>query len=287
MEREAVLLMRKARSKASDGRPTPAIANRLVGTLRVLLTFVEDRPRTFGLRKGWENPLRRSIKPLKEGEGHWPWEDDEIEQMQKTWKPHTFERVFFEHLRNTGQRGIDARLMTRKKYRNGELHVAQTKTGEEVWIPVLDEYKPILDDWLAQLPPDEIYIFPGKPGKPMSESSVHNKMHAAIDKAGLQTTRKNAPIDRDDRTLHGLRYTFAALGIEEGLPYDTIEAIVGHTTLAIAIKYRQSEAEISGSWRSAQCCHEEATQAETCGRKAAAFSGRDRLKTDFWRLKPP
>jgi hypothetical protein len=152
MEREAVLLMRKERSKASDGRPTRATANRFVAALSVLLTFVEDRPKTFGLPKGWENPLRRSIKPLKEGEGHWPWEDDEIERFQNTWKDDTFERVFFEHLRNTGQRGIDARLMTRRKYRNGGLYVAQTKTGEEVWIPVLDEYKPILDNWLARPP---------------------------------------------------------------------------------------------------------------------------------------
>jgi integrase len=87
------------------------------------------------------------------------------------------------------------------------------------------------------LPPDEAYFFPGKPGKPISEAGMHDIMHDAIEKAGLQTKRPNAPIDRDDRTLHGLRYTFAVLGIEEGLPHDTVEAIVGHTTLAMAIKY--------------------------------------------------
>jgi integrase len=50
---------------------------------------------------------------------------------------------------------------------------------------------------------------------------------------------KCAPLDRDVRSLHGLRYTFAIRAIEARMDYSTIEAIVGHETMAMAIKYTE------------------------------------------------
>jgi integrase len=41
----------------------------------------------------------------------------------------------------------------------------------------------------------------------------------------------------DDCTLHGLRYAFSTRGIELGLDWQTIEAIVGHRTAEMAQKY--------------------------------------------------
>jgi integrase len=64
-------------------------------------------------------------------------------------------------------------------------------------------------------------------------------MHNAIEQAGLQPPRKGEPLDRDVRSLHGLRYTFAIRAIEARLDHSTIEAIVGHKTLAMAIKYTE------------------------------------------------
>ena len=79
LPREAVLKMRKERVA------TPAAANGLVSRLSILLNYVEDRPQTFRLPKGWQNPMRRRVKPLKQGDGHWPWEEDEIEEFRKRW----------------------------------------------------------------------------------------------------------------------------------------------------------------------------------------------------------
>ena len=43
----------------------------------------------------------------------------------------------------------------------------------------------------------------------MSEGTMRNIMYNAIKKAGLQPPRKGMPLDRNTRSLHGLRYTFA------------------------------------------------------------------------------
>lgn len=82
-------------------------------------------------------------------------------------------------------------------------------------------------------------MFPNAKGRSMSEGTMRDIMHNAIKEVGLQPPRKNKPIDRDVRSLHGLRYTFAIRAIEVRMEYDTVEAIVGHRTLAMAIKYTE------------------------------------------------
>jgi integrase len=223
MPREAILGMR------NEFQDTPSEANLLVKVVGRVLIHLEDHPIKFHLPKRWQNPLRRRIKPLKGGSGHKPWEEFEIVEFREEWPSVVRERVAFEVYLNSGQRTVDVVKMLRTHHRNGEIYVGQTKTGEEVWIPVLDDLKPVLDAWLASLPVDEPYIFPSRKGGHISTDQMQGVMRVAMIAAGLPNAR----------TLHGLRYTFAVRAIEFGIDHSSIEAIVGHQTFEMAIKYTE------------------------------------------------
>jgi integrase len=216
--REAALQMRK------EHMATPSAANRLLKVLNLILNYAEEHPLALGLPKGWLNPLHR-IKRLKEGEGHIPWEEDEIDAFRARWPSETPVRVMFELFLNTGQRGIDIATMKRTHYRCGEISVVQEKTGERVRIPVADDLRAVLDPWLAS-GQDEMF-FPTAPGRSIAPNYMRKVMRDAIRIAGLPETR----------TLHGLRYTFATRASELGMDYPTIESIVGHKTQEMASKY--------------------------------------------------
>jgi integrase len=218
LPREAVLKLR------NEHKATPRAANLLVAVLRLLLNYAEDHPLALGLPKGWRNPACR-IKPLKTGSGHIPWEEDDIDNFRERWGAQSIERVYFETFLNTGQRGIDIAPMERAHYRRGEIHVVQEKTGERVWIPVADDLRAVLEPWLSSH--EAQVFFPNTKGGSYTDDYMREIMRDAMKAAGLP----------DTRTLHGLRYTFATRGIELGMDYQTIESIVGHRTMAMAIKY--------------------------------------------------
>lgn len=97
---------------------TPRTANYYVQVVRLLMTYAVDR--------GWrdDNPALRP-KQLRTGPGHQPWEEWQIAAFRKHWTPGTLERVAFELLLNTGQRGQDIPHLTRNHYRNGWISVCQ------------------------------------------------------------------------------------------------------------------------------------------------------------------
>src|SRR5262249_11906367 len=142
----------------------------------------------------------------------------------------TFERVLFEGFLNTGQRGGDIAPMVRQQYVNGEIAVAQEKTGARVWIPASQDLRSALDPWLRGH--KHIVLFPtqkGEKGRQLKVDYMRHLMRDAITAAGLPS----------DCTLHGLRYTFATRAIELGLDWQTIESIVGHETAQMASKYTE------------------------------------------------
>jgi hypothetical protein len=62
-----------------------------VQVLRLLMSFaIEEEIR--------EDNLASKPKLLRTGDGHRPWEEDEIEAFRETWGPGTRERVAFELL---------------------------------------------------------------------------------------------------------------------------------------------------------------------------------------------
>ncbi len=123
VERKHVLAMR------DEFADRPRTANYMVQVLRLLLTFAVDR--------GWraDNPAQKP-KLLKTGEGHRPWEEDELAAFRGRWSTDTRERVAFELLLNTAQRASDVAAMMRQHYKAGTISVKQSKTGERLWRPL-------------------------------------------------------------------------------------------------------------------------------------------------------
>ena len=249
MDQEVVIALRNLRydppenmrSNRSRKGVFPASANLLVAALGTLSNFVKTQPRKFQLPRGWQNPTI-GIEKLKGGDGHRPWEESEIDQFHKKWSVETKERAIFDILLDTGQRGIDVWGMKREHYRprkivshdgtgiwtaERQIRVVQEKTGERVWVPGPDELIPVLDRLLASHNGE--WFFVTRSGNRMSQGSMMKILRSAIKKVGLP----------HDCHPHGLRVTFATRMIEWGLGYDTIEAIVGHTTMAMAIKYTE------------------------------------------------
>jgi integrase len=216
LERRHVLALRDKYSA------NPRTANYIVQVLRLLLTWAVDR----GLRK--DNPALRP-KLLKTGEGHRPWEEEEIAAMRQRWAIGTWERTAFELLLNTGQRGGDVAPMVRAQIKGGEISVAQEKTGARVWVPVSAELKEALDAWLPKL--DGLVLLPGarkrSAGRPLTIDAFRHRMADAYAEADLP----------DDCTTHGLRYTAATVLHELGCDWETIASITGHETVAMVRKY--------------------------------------------------
>src|SRR5262249_25244456 len=121
--------------------------------------------------------------------------------------------------------GGDIAPMVRPQYYQGEIAVAQEKTGERVWIPASHNLRAALDPWLKGH--KHVVLFPTPKGRPLKVDHMRHLMRDAIRAVGLP----------DDCTLHGLRYTFATRAVELGVDWQTMEAIVGHKTSEMAAKY--------------------------------------------------
>jgi len=199
---------------------TPRTANYVVQILRLVLGWGVDR--------GWlmANPAAKP-RQLKTGDGHRPWEEYEIAAFRAKWSAETVERVAFEILLNTGQRGGDVAGMTRQQAAHGDIAVAQEKTGERVWIPQSDDLRAVLDPWLETH--KHVAILTTEGGRPFKVDYLRHAMRDAIRAAGLP----------DDCTLHGLRYTAATVLRELGCDLPTIAAITGHRTAEMTRKYSE------------------------------------------------
>lgn len=200
----------------------PRTANYLVQVIRLLLAFAVDR--------GWraDNPALRP-KLLRTGEGHRPWEEEEIAAFRAAWAPETVERVAFELALNTGQRGGDLVAMLRQRYRRGAIQVKQEKTGELVEIPAADDLVAVLEPWLAAH--DHLVVLATPSGGAFKVDHFRHTMRDAYSAAGLPASC----------TTHGLRYTAAARLHELGLDWPTIGAITGHATAEMVRKYSEKK----------------------------------------------
>jgi len=206
---------------------TPSKANYIVRVLRLLCTFAEERPSRFHLPVGWRNPVSRP-KMLKIGDGHRPWEDYEVDAFREVWSPNTLERVAFEVLLNSGQRGGDVVKMVRQQYRDGWLSVPnQEKTGERVDVPATQALRAVLDPWLRSHA--HVVIITGPKGKGLGVDYFRHMMRDAYRAAQLP----------DDCTTHGLRYTAATILCELGVEWEDIASITGHETMQMVKKYTE------------------------------------------------
>lgn len=205
---------------------TPRTANYIVAVLRLLMIYAMDRD--------WidVNPAA-SIKRLKTGEGHRPAEEHEIAAFRACWAADTVERVAFELLLNTGQRGGDVIAMVRTHYRDGVLSVVQQKIRRRVGtararveVPASDDLKAVLEPWLETHTHLSILV---RNGAPLKGDHFRHIMREAYTASGLLA----------DFTTHGLRYAAATRLFELGVDWGTIGEIVGHQTMQMVGKYTE------------------------------------------------
>jgi integrase len=197
---------------------TPRSANYLIQVLRLLMTFAVDR--------GWrpDNPALRP-KRLKTGDGHRPWEEDEIARFRARWAADTVQRVAFELMLNTGQRGGDVIRLVGSQVRSGRIKLRQGKTGALVDIPCSADLAAVLNPWL-EARQAAVLLVTGT-GRPFKADHFRHTMRAAYQAANLPP----------GCTSHGLRYTAATRLREIGCDWQTIASITGHETVAMVRKY--------------------------------------------------
>lgn len=219
INREAVTAMREVY------RATPRKANYLIQVLSILLSFAVDRPSQFGLLV---NPALRS-KKLKTGKGNQPWPDEFVAWFLGLAPPELLTPFMLGLY--TGQREADVLKMTWHDYKDGVIKVVQNKHGdeaEELWIPCHADLRRYLDS----LPRRAIHICIGQRGRPYTVDGFKTVFFRAIPAFGLT-----------GMTFHGLRHTATGKLAEAGCSDAEIQAITGHRTLAMVVKYRRRAAQ--------------------------------------------
>jgi integrase len=209
-------LQRKHIIAKMNQRATPAAANVLLKMLRILLKHAVDT----GLRS--DNPAR-DVSPISiKSEGYHSWTEEEIAQFEATHPIGSQERLAFALLLHTGQRRGDVIRMGPQHIRNGFLHVKQSKTRAELWIPVT----PQLQEIIAASQVSQLAFIVSELGKPYVATAFSNRFRKDCDKAGLPHC-----------TAHGLRKAAARRLAEAGCTEHEIKAITGHASLKEVVRY--------------------------------------------------
>ncbi len=185
----------------------PGAANMTVKVTRIILAFAMDRE----LRT--DNPAK-GIKALKIGPGHRTWNQSDIDRFL-AYAPPDMTMALKLGL-YTGQRLGDVLKMTWADYDGTAMRVVQSKTGERLWIPAVQELRAALAAW-----PRQGLLILG-----LKRPTFRDHWRKVILAAGL-----------DGLTYHGLRYTAAANLAEAGCDVRQIAAITGHRSLAMLQKY--------------------------------------------------
>ena len=215
---------------------------------------------------GWikQNPAE-GVELLDTGEGHRPWEEEEIVAYRNEWQLGTVERTAFELALNTGQRGGDCAAMERVHIKDGVIAVSQSKlsgkrkkvrgqrrTGGRgrVWVPISNDLRMALDAWNARQQawiehrlnrkkslPIHIdvkkMILTGVKGKAFSDGTFSH----LINDASKKVPDLVVGAEVGGVTPHGLRLAAATRLKELGLSWDVIASITGHDTAEMVAHY--------------------------------------------------
>jgi integrase len=241
---------------------TPRTANGYIQILSILMKRAKE--------KGWitHNPAQ-GVELLDTGEGHRPWDEDEIAAFRAHWPLGTLERTAFEVALNTGQRGGDCAAMERVHIRDGVIAVKQLKLrgkrtkkrgqrrtsgGGRVWIPISNDLRRALDAWdarqqawtekrLNRTKPLPIHldvkkmILTGEKGKAFSDGTFSHLINDASKAVpGLVVGAKVGGV-----TPHGLRSAAATRLKELRLSWDVIASITGHDTAEMVEHYTEQQ----------------------------------------------
>lgn len=209
-----------------DMSDVPGAAIVLLKRVRTLVRFAID------LEWIASDPTTR-VRSYKSKEIH-TWTEAEISKFEARWPLGTRQRLAFDVLLFTGQRGSDAHKMIRPDKR-GKIRVVQQKTGALLSIathPHLAESIAAVDATDARR---HSVMLATAYGAPFSVKGFGQFVSAAITDAGLPSRCK----------AHGLRKAAARRLAEVGCSVNQIMSVTGHRTLAEIERYTRAASQES------------------------------------------
>ncbi|WP_057884201.1 tyrosine-type recombinase/integrase [Tsuneonella troitsensis] len=150
------------------------------------------------------------------------WSDEEIDLVLGAAPVHV--RTALLLTLYTGQRREDIVSMTWGQYQGSAIRVRQSKTHEPLIIPC----HPVLQKHLDGLTRDALLICTNAKGRPLTANGLSGAIRRAVETTEGMPRR---------RSIHGLRYAAASRMEEGGATVAEIEAVLGHRTFRMALKY--------------------------------------------------
>jgi hypothetical protein len=133
----------------------------------------------FAVENGWrnDNPFQKLTK-YKLGEYH-SWTDEELTTFEKRWPQGTRERLAYDLLLFTAQRGGDVVTIRHTDVATGQIPITQQKTGTKLLIPVHQN----LAQSIKSVPKKGIFILSDALGKPIQRQSLTRIIRIAAKEA--------------------------------------------------------------------------------------------------------
>jgi integrase len=210
--------------KVMDGlAKTPAKANQFLSVMKVLSGWaIVSEKITQSLTEG--------VKAYKTSGGHKPWSDAQVAITLAMFSGN-LRKGFMLYL-YTGQRGQDVVKLGPTYVDDGGFDLGQTKTGVEIWCPIVSELAAEMDTWERR--PGPFLLQPN--GRPYSRKKFWEEFTEAI---------QNVP-ELAGVTLHGLRCTAAIRLRQAGLSVPQISDIMGMSMQTITRYCKHAERKSGG-----------------------------------------
>lgn len=168
------------------------------------------------------DPIKDTAAPKAPAGGYHRWTEDELEAFEKRHALGTKPRLAFALLLWAAQRSGDVRFMTSETIGGGRIEIDQSKTANDVSVPVLPELKEALEAG----PLGERTLIETAQGTPFTAKGFYNMFKRACIAAALPHC-----------SAHGLRKAAARRCYLAGCSDEEGMQITGHKTLAEYRRY--------------------------------------------------
>ena len=187
---------------------------------------VLHRLMAFAVENGWrsDNPFQKLTK-YKLGKHH-SWTDEELTTFENRWPLGTRERLAFDLLLYTAQRGSDVIALRHSDLLSGQFSITQKKTGTSLTIPV----HPNLQRSINAVPKKGIYLLGDSWGRSIQRQSLTRIIRVAAKEAGLPPRC----------VAHGLRKAALRRLAERGASDKEIASVSGHKSMGEVQRYTEA-----------------------------------------------
>lgn len=168
------------------------------------------------------DPIKDTDAPKAETGGYHRWTEEELETFEAKYPLGTKPRLAFALLLWGAQRSGDVRMITADTIKGGRIDLSQSKTSNDVSVPVMPELQEALDAG----PLGKGTLIEANTGEPYTAKGFYNMVKRACIKAGLPHC-----------SAHGLRKSAARRCFSAGCSDEEGMQITGHKTLAEYRRY--------------------------------------------------